>query len=133
VPELIGSLAQKLMAAGALDVFTTAVQMKKQRPGTLLTVLCHSPQRDALMDLVFTESTTFGIREYATRRTVLQRRRIEVETPYGRIGVKIGAWKGRDVTRAPEHADCARCAGQHAVPIRAVYEAALRAIQPARS
>jgi len=64
-------------------------------------VLGHPPQRDRLVDLVFTESTTFGIREYLTRRTILNRRIVEVPTPYGAVRVKIGTWRGRDVTRAP--------------------------------
>jgi uncharacterized protein (DUF111 family) len=125
-PELIGSLCQKLMAAGALDAFTTAVQMKKQRPAALLTVLCHAPERDGLVDLIFTESTTFGIREYATSRTVLRRRVVEVATPYGPVRVKIGTWKSKDVSRSPEFDDCVRCAEQHGVPVKAVYEAACR-------
>ncbi|MBN1557166.1 MAG: nickel pincer cofactor biosynthesis protein LarC [Lentisphaerae bacterium] len=127
VPELIGSLTGRLLAAGALDVFTTPVQMKKQRPGTLLTVLCRPEDRPVLIDLIFTESTTFGVREYAVSRTVLARREAAVTTPYGTVRLKIGAWQGRDVTRAPEHEDCAARAREHGVPVRAVYEAALRA------
>jgi len=129
-PELIGALAGKLMDQGALDVFTTAIQMKKQRQGVLLTVLCRPESRDALIDLIFTESTTFGIREYLTRRTILERRHVEVETPYGKVRVKVGSWKGRDITRSPEHDDCVRCAKAHDVPVRAVYEAAYKAGAP---
>jgi len=126
-PELIGALAGKLMDQGALDVFTTPIQMKKQRPGILLTVLCRPESRDTLVDLIFTESTTFGIREYLTQRTTLERRLVEVETPYGCIRVKVGSWKGRDITRSPEHDDCVRCAKAHNVPVRVVYEAAAKA------
>jgi uncharacterized protein (DUF111 family) len=129
VPELLGSLTQKLIETGALDVFTTPVQMKKQRPGTLLTVLCRPDDRGAFLDLVFTETTTFGVREYMTQRTVLDRRHVTVETPYGEIRVKIGSWKGKDITHAPEHEDCVRSAEAHGVPVRAVYEAAARAIE----
>ena len=128
IPELLGSLTQKLMSQGALDVFTTPVQMKKQRPGTLLTVLCDPTTRDTMVDTIFAESTTFGIREYLTHRTMLDRRHIEVETPYGKVRVKIGTWKGKDITHAPEHDDCVKCAEEHDVPIRSVYEAALRAL-----
>ena len=127
VPELLGSLAQKLMDQGALDAFTTAVQMKKQRPGTLLTVLCRAEDRDRFLDLVFRESTTFGIREYFTSRTVLERRHEQVETAYGAIRIKIGRWKGEDITRAPEYEDCVRCAREHNVSVRVVYEAAMQA------
>lgn len=128
VPELLGSLTERLMAAGALDVFTTPIQMKKQRPGTLLTVLSRPGDKESFLDIIFAESTTFGIREYDSRRTVLDRRHIDVQTPYGTISVKIGSWKGKDITRAPEHGDCARCAAAHGVPVRAVYEAAIRAM-----
>ncbi len=127
VPELIGSLTERLLEKGALDVFTTAVQMKKQRPGTLLTVLSNEKDREQILDLIFKESTTFGVREYLTRRTVLERRHITIETEYGSIHVKVGTWQGEDVTRAPEHADCLAAANKHAVPVRVVYEAAIRA------
>jgi len=125
VPELIGSLCARLLDEGALDVFTTAVQMKKQRPGTLLTVLCTPDRRAALLHTIFLGSTTFGIREYRAARTVLARRFEEVTTPYGNVRVKIGAWQGADVTRAPEYEDCVKRAGEHGVAVRAVYEAAL--------
>lgn len=126
IPELVGSLSEKLIEKGALDVFTTPVQMKKQRPGTLLTVLCRSEDRELFLEMIFSETTTFGIREYLTHRTILERRHIEVETPYGKVRVKIGSWKGKDITRAPEHDDCVRCAREHNVPVRMVYEAALQ-------
>jgi len=126
VPELLGSLTQALLDKGALDVFTAPVQMKKQRPGSLITVLCRPADRDTLLDTIFLETTTFGIREYRVARTVLQRRHESVETPYGPVRVKIGSWKGRDITRAPEHEDCAMRAREHGVPVRSVYEAACR-------
>ena len=126
IPELIGSLAQKLMKKGALDVFTTPIQMKKQRPGILLTVLCIPADSEKLIDLIFSESTTFGIREYLTNRTVLDRRHKEVKTPYGKVRIKIGTWKGKDITRSPEHDDCVKCAIKFGVPVRTVYESALR-------
>jgi uncharacterized protein (TIGR00299 family) protein len=127
VPELLGSLCQRLMEKGALDVFTTPVQMKKQRPGTLLTVLCLPSDREPFVEMIFAETTTFGIRHRSTQRTVLDRRHADVETPYGTVRVKIGSWQGKDITHAPEHEDCVRCAREHSVPVRTVYEAALRA------
>ena len=128
VPELVGSLTGKLMQKGALDVFTTPVQMKKQRPGTLLTVLARPADRETLLDIIFTETTTFGVREYITKRTILDRRIVDVETRFGRVRVKIGTWKGRDITRAPEHDDCVACADAAGVPVREVYEEALRSV-----
>ncbi|MCE9616397.1 MAG: nickel pincer cofactor biosynthesis protein LarC [Lentisphaerae bacterium] len=125
-PEWIGTLTQRLLAAGALDAFTAAVHMKKQRPGTLLTVLCRPADREAMLDLLFRESTTFGVREHLTRRTMLERRFVDAKTPYGKVRVKEGLWKGRVVTRAPEHDDCARAAERHGIAVRVVYQAALR-------
>jgi uncharacterized protein (TIGR00299 family) protein len=126
-PELAGALVQKLLADNALDAFITPVQMKKQRPGILLTVLCRPCDRERLLDTIFTESTTFGVREHMTQRTVLDRRHVQVSTPYGTVRVKIGRWKGKDVTRAPEYEDCVKCAAAANVPVRAVYEAAVAA------
>lgn len=127
VPELLGTLMTRLLDAGALDVFTTAVQMKKQRPGTLLTVLCRPDARPVLLDVLFRGSTTFGVREYMTRRTMLDRRFEQVDTEFGPVRVKIGTWQGEDVTRSPELEDCAALAERHGVSVRAVYEAAARA------
>ena len=128
-PELIGALTVQLMAAGALDVFTSAIQMKKQRPGTLLSVLCRAAEKPALLDLIFRGSTTFGIREHAVQRTILARRFEQVATPFGAVRVKVGTWRGADVTRAPEMDACVALAQQHGVTARAVYEAASRAAQ----
>lgn len=128
-PELIGVLANRLMTAGALDVFTIAAQMKKQRPGVLLTVLARHADRDVLLDLIFRESTTFGVREYPVRRTTLARRFVTASTPFGEVRVKIGEWKGEVVVRAPEMDDCIRCAQERNVPVRTVYEAAQKEAQ----
>ncbi len=125
-PEVVGYLSQRLMELGALDVFTTPVQMKKQRPGILLTVLCKPALRDLMIETIFRESTTFGIREHMTRRMVLQRRHVAVRTSYGKVRVKIGTWKGKDITRSPEYDDCVRCASTRNVAVRTVYESALR-------
>jgi uncharacterized protein (TIGR00299 family) protein len=126
-PELVGVLSQRLLEAGALDVFTLPAHMKKQRPGILLTVLCRSENRERLLDLIFRESTTFGVREYSVRRTTLSRRSVAVKTQYGMVSVKIGEWKGEPLIRAPEIEDCIRLAREHNVSVRAVYEAAQEA------
>lgn len=125
--EWIGVLAGRLMEAGALDVHTTAVQMKKQRPGVKLTVLCRTADREAMLDLVFRGCSTLGVREQTVRRTVLERRFETVRTPYGDVRVKVGLWRGEAVTRAPEMDDCVARAAEHGVSARAVYEAAVRA------
>ncbi len=125
-PELLGNLLTRLCAAGALDAFLTPVQMKKQRPGSMLTVLCKPGDQAAMEDLVFRECTTFGIRSYQADRTILERRFETVQTPFGKVRVKIGQWRGEDITRSPEYEDCARLSEKGGVPVRAVYEQALR-------
>ncbi len=129
IPELIGALCSQLFAAGALDVFTTPVQMKKQRSGTVLTVLCRPADRLTMLDLIFRESTTFGVREYLVQRTKLARRFETVETSFGSVRVKKGIWQGSEVTFAPEMDDCVQCANERKVPVREVYEAAAQAVR----
>lgn len=125
-PELIGALIEDVLAAGALDVTCTPVIMKKQRPGFVFSVLCESAQREVILDCIFRGSTTFGIREYAVRRTKLSRRFESVETPFGPVKLKVGQWRGQDITRSPEYEDCRRVAREKGVNIRDVFAAALR-------
>lgn len=126
-PELIGCLFDALLAAGALDVFTQSVQMKKQRPGVLLTVLCRPADREVMLDLLFFESTTFGVRERLMKRTVLARRFEAVETPYGAVRIKVGARGGKVVTASPEIEDCRKCAAESGTSVKNVYDAAISA------
>lgn len=130
-PELVGALLQRLMVAGAYDAFATGIQMKKQRPGVLLTVLCAPERRDTFHDLIFRESTTFGLREHLTHRTMLARESREVTTPHGTIRVKVGRWQGRPITASPEYEDCLRCADAANIAVRTVYEAAVAAARAA--
>ena len=132
-PELIGSLFPGLLDAGALDVFTVGIQMKKQRPGVLLTVLCRFEDRERMLDTLFKGSTTFGVRETAVERTVLDRRMETVSTAYGPIRVKCGLWQGDVVTRAPEYEDCVEAAKRHGVAVRRVYESAIQTLRPGPS
>lgn len=125
-PEWIGALTTQLWKAGALDVFTIPIQMKKQRPGALLSVLCRTEDRESMLDLIFTESTTFGVRETLMQRTVLDRRTETVPTPYGPVRVKTGRWKSKEVTRAPEMDDCIAQGLAHQVPAKTVYASALQ-------
>jgi len=124
--EWIGILVERLRQLGALDVYTTPIQMKKQRPGWLVTALCEPARRDVMLDVMFQNSPTFGVREYRAQRTVLERRWSTVETPWGPVRVKLGIWKGQVVTRAPEMEDCVARAREHDIPPRQVYEAAMR-------
>ncbi len=123
-PELVGCLFDQLLEAGALDVFTTPVFMKKQRQGTLLTALCLPADRGKMLDLIFRESTTFGIREQLSKRTVLERSFKTVETPYGEVRIKIGRRNGVVVTASPEIEDCRTLAKENGIAVKDVYEAA---------
>lgn len=124
-PELVGCLFDQLLEADTLDVFTTPVSMKKQRPGILLTVLCLPSDRERMLDLIFGESTTFGIREHRTKRTILDRSFQSVETPFGAVRIKLGQRNGTIVTASPEIEDCRKCAAEGGVPVRNVYDSAL--------
>lgn len=127
-PELVGCLFDQLLEAGALDVFTTPVFMKKQRPGILLTVLCLPAARESMLDLVFKESTTFGIREHLSKRTVLERSFKNVQTVFGEVRVKVGERNGEVITASPEIEDCRTLAQENGVAVRKVYEAAMQGI-----
>lgn len=125
-PEGFDLLMERAFAAGALDVFFTPIQMKKNRPATLLTLLCPPDKADALAALLFRETGTFGIRAREQRRYTLARSWRTVETEFGAIRLKAGVWQGEEVTVALEYEDCKRAAQVHNVPLRRVYEAALR-------
>lgn len=124
--ECVGALVDALLREGALDAYTTPVQMKKQRPGVAVTALCEPALRTRLVDVFFRHSPTFGVREHAVRRTVLERRWEMAHTRYGDVRVKYGVWMGRTVTRAPEMSDCIARADACGVAAREVYEEALR-------
>jgi len=125
-PEGFDLLMERAFAAGALDVFFTPIQMKKNRPATLLTILCPPDKADALAALLFRETGTFGIRAREQRRYTLDRSWRTVTTEFGDIRLKAGTWLGEEVTVAPEYEDCKRAALAHDVPLRRVYEAAQR-------
>ncbi len=125
-PQLIGYVVDLAFAEGALDVFTVPVQMKKNRPGTVLTVLAR-PEREAqLRALLFRESSTLGVRTRHERRYALPRRHEAVVTPWGEVRMKIAYLNGAVSQYAPEYEDCRRIAVEHHVPLKAVMQEALR-------
>jgi uncharacterized protein (TIGR00299 family) protein len=128
-PQIIGYLTDQLLAEGALDVFSTAVQMKKSRPGTLLTVLTKPQDESKLRELIFRESSTLGIRSRNESRHILARRHESVQTPWGEVRIKIGSMAGADSQLAPEYEDCRRIAAEHHVPLKTVMQEALRLYQ----
>ena len=126
-PQLYGVLMESLLAAGALDVFFASVQMKKNRPGTLVTVLSPPDRREALSQIVFRETTTLGLRYHDVLRECLRREQIEVQTPWGPVRMKV-ARRGEVLMNAsPEFDDCRRLAAEHQVPVKDVQAAAVRA------
>ena len=127
--EVIGYCYELLLAAGALDVFSTPIFMKKNRPGVLLSVLAPLEALPALEEILFRETMTFGIRRFPVSRHKLRREAHTVSTPWGPIRGKLGWREGRPPVFTPEYEDCARVARQHGVPLRTVYAAVLQAYE----
>jgi uncharacterized protein (TIGR00299 family) protein len=128
--ELIGYTTTRLLDAGALDVYTTAIQMKKNRPGVKLTVLCRASEVETMDAILFAETTTLGVRRWPASRHVLERRPHQVQTAWGVIEGKLGWPPGGKPRFAPEYESCRALAAQHGVPLHVVYEAAQKAFDP---
>ena len=126
-PQIFGAVMDRLYEAGALEVFYQPVQMKKNRPGTLLSVVCAPEMRDALADLVFRETTTIGIRYQEMPRLCLAREIVPVETPHGVVRFKVARKAGAVLNAQPEFDDVARLAAEQGVPIKIVQAAAQKA------
>ena len=126
-PQIFGVVMDRLYAGGALEVFYQPVQMKKNRPGTLMTVVCAPEQRDALADLVFRETTTIGIRYQEMARLCLDRELVPVPTPYGVVRFKVARKDGVALNAQPEFDDLARLAAEHDIPIKMIQAAAHKA------
>lgn len=122
--ELVAHAAGKLMQSGALDVWTTPVFMKKQRPGVILSCLCREEDRAAMLETIFRETATFGVREQWIARSILRREFSTVETPYGPIRIKEGFLGQDKVTSTPEWEDCRLAAEKAGVSAKEVYRAA---------
>jgi len=122
--EVIGYTTLKLLESGALDVFTTPIQMKKNRPGVMVSVLCDETLIPALEEILFRETTTLGVRRYPVSRHKLNRKAVEVVTDFGPVRGKLGWMENRPATFSPEYDDCARIASDKGIPLREVYEAA---------
>ena len=125
-PQVFGYVMERAFAQGALDVFGTAVQMKKNRPGTLLTVLCRPADAQQLTKLIFTETTSLGVRMRQEARATLTRRHVSVQTKWGEIRMKLANLNGSISNYAPEYEDCRRIAEQQQVPLKAVMQEAIK-------
>jgi uncharacterized protein (TIGR00299 family) protein len=124
-PQFYEIAIERLFAAGALDVFLTPIQMKKNRPGTLLSVICDPDLAEAIAAVILAETSTFGVRISQWERLCLDRRWEEVVTEFGVIRIKIGERDGKEITASPEYEDCKRAAIEHGTPVRRVHETAL--------
>lgn len=122
--EVLGATIERLLLAGCVDAWASPITMKKSRPAWMLSALCFERDVKAAEDLMFAETTTFGIRRRTCERAKLLRRFELVETPYGPIRIKIGAWCGQDVSASPEFADCQAAAAAHHVSVREVLSVA---------
>ncbi len=125
--EVLGNFVERALAAGALDVFHTPIQMKKNRPGVLLTVLCVEIDADKFSEMILRETSAFGVRRHSAERRKLHREFTTVKTPFGEVTVKIGKLDGKIVQAAPEFESCKKAAEKAGVPLKEVYEAALMA------
>jgi uncharacterized protein (TIGR00299 family) protein len=128
-PQLLGNFVDRAFGAGALDVFFTPVQMKKNRPGQLVTVLCSPEKCDTLTDLIFCETTTLGVRRSNVQRRTLCRESIAIETKLGRASVKIARLNGQILNAVPEYDDCHKLAAEHSIPLKQVMAEVMYAFQ----
>ena len=126
-PQILAYVTERALALGALDVMSTAVQMKKGRLGTLLTILADDAQASALEDLLLRETSTLGVRIHHEQRSCLDRAHTTVITPYGEIRIKLGSRNGEVFNAAPEFEDCRAAAAKHNVPLKLVQQAAIAA------
>jgi uncharacterized protein (DUF111 family) len=123
-PELYEYVVERLFAAGARDVYLTTIQMKKGRPGVMLSVICDAANREVIAAVILSETSSIGLRYYPVQRVVLEREMRSVQTPYGAVRVKIARAPGGHDNFAPEYEDCRRLAAEKNVPIKVVYQGA---------
>jgi pyridinium-3,5-bisthiocarboxylic acid mononucleotide nickel chelatase len=126
-PQILAHVTERALALGALDVMSTAVQMKKGRLGTLITILADDAQVPTLEDLLLRETSTLGVRIHHERRSCLERTHTTVTTPYGEIRIKVGTRNNETYNAAPEFEDCRAAAAKHNVPVKQVQQAAIAA------
>jgi uncharacterized protein (DUF111 family) len=124
-PQVFGYVIDRLLEEGAFDTFGVPVQMKKNRPGTLLTVLCKPEDAGRLTQLLFIETTTLGVRRRDEMRQTLARRWENVRTEWGEVRIKVASMNGTVTNYAPEYEDCRRIAAERRVPLKAVMGAAV--------
>jgi hypothetical protein len=124
-PQIFGYLLEKALAAGALDVFAVPVQMKKSRPGMLVTILCKPEEEGKFQEMLFAETTTLGVRSHLVERRALPRESVKVQTKFGEVRVKVARSEGRARHASPEFDDCRKLAEEKNVPLHEVMEQAM--------
>jgi uncharacterized protein (DUF111 family) len=124
-PQIFGYLLEKALAAGALDVFATPIQMKKSRPGMLVSILCKPEDAAKFQAMLFAETTTLGVRSHLVERYALPREYVSVSTCFGDVRVKVARTGGRVLHASPEFEDCRKLAEEKNVPLQAVMEQAM--------
>ncbi len=124
-PQIFGYLLEKALAAGALDVFAVPVQMKKSRPGTLVTILCKPEDEGKFQEMLFAETTTLGVRSHLVERRALPRECVKVRTKFGEVRIKVARSEGRACHASPEFDDCRKLAEEKNVPLHEVMEQAM--------
>ncbi len=127
--EIVGYCFGRLLAAGALDVYLTPISMKKNRPGVMISVVCEEQNIPIVESVLFAETTTLGVRRYPVQRTVLSRRIHVLDSPWGPIKGKVTVGPAGSQRFSPEYEDCRIIAEKHGLPLRDVYEVALRTFQ----
>jgi len=127
--EILGHFVDTALAAGALDVFYTPIQMKKNRPGVLLGLLCAPADADKFCELILRQTTSFGVRRYSAERRKLAREFAKVQTAYGEVSVKLGRLDGQVIQAAPEFESCKQVAAAAKVSLKEVYQAAVKELQ----
>ena len=123
-PEFYDHIVEALFAAGALDVYLQLIQAKKNRPGVVLSVLCHPQAVQDLSSIIFSETTTLGIRQQTMERLCLSRETVKVETPLGQVRIKVAKLGHKMINLSPEYEDCRRLALENKKPLKEVYAAA---------
>ena len=119
--EFIDYVMDKLFQAGAKDVYITPIQMKKNRPALKLNVLYDREIEEKILSIIFTETTSIGVRKYPVEKIMLDRRTQSIETPWGSVNVKLAYYEGQIVNAAPEYEDCKRLAEKTGLPIKQIY------------
>ena len=120
-PELYDNITERLFREGASDVYLTNIMMKKGRPGIILNVICENELTESVKNIIFTESTSLGIRSFPFRKDTLVRKFEKIKTLYGEVEVKRSFYKGKEVSCKPEYEECKRIAAERGIPVKVVY------------